>query len=277
VYLDTDWEQIARHPTENPDSGAVADNLAYVMYTSGSTGTPKGIAISHRAIGRLVLNTDYVRLGPGDRVAQASNAAFDAATFEIWGALLHGAQLVGIPQAVVLAPQELAARIHQHGISTLFLTTALFNQLAATSGWSFAPLRQLLFGGEAVDPRWVGAVLRNGAPKRLLHVYGPTESTTFASWYLVPEVPQAAATIPIGRPLANTQLYVLDRRMEPVPIDVVGELYIGGDGLARGYLDRPDLTAERFVPNPFLTMEDGGRSRGWTGREAPGGLPRPDR
>ncbi len=254
VELDADWERIAQEQATDLECGATADNLAYVMYTSGSTGTPKGIAITHRAIGRLVLNTDYVRLGPGDRVAQASNAAFDAATFEIWGALLHGAQLVGIPQAVALAPQDFAARIHEHGISTLFLTTALFNQLAATAKWSFAPLRQVLFGGEAVDVRWVGAVLRNGAPARLLHVYGPTECTTFASWYLVREVPERAATLPIGRPIANTQLYILDRRMEPVPVGVAGELYIGGDGLARGYLDRPDLTAERFVPCPWSVV-----------------------
>ena len=251
IKLDRDWEEIARESDDNPGSGGTADNLAYVIYTSGSTGRPKGISIPHRAINRLVFNTNYVRLEPSDRIAQASNASFDAATFEIWGALLHGAQLVGISKDVVLAPQAFSAEIGGRKISTLFLTTALFNHLASEAPGAFQSVRHLLFGGEAVDPRWVNAVLTQGSPKRLLHVYGPTESTTFASFHVVEKVPQGATTIPIGCPISNTEIYLLDQNLQLVPIGVPGELHIGGDGLARGYINSPELTAEKFIPHPF--------------------------
>ncbi|HSG39201.1 MAG TPA: amino acid adenylation domain-containing protein, partial [Thermoanaerobaculia bacterium] len=230
--------------------GATAESLAYVIYTSGSTGRPKGVAVPHRAIVRLVLGTDYVRLEPGDRVAQASNASFDAATFEIWGALLNGACLAMVTRDVALEPCEFAAQLHERRITALFLTTALFNQLAREAPGAFSGLRHLLFGGEAVDPASVRRVLREDPPERLLHVYGPTESTTFASWHLVAEVPEGARMVPIGLPVANTRIDLLDRGLELAPVGVVGELYIGGEGLARGYLGRPELTAERFVPDP---------------------------
>jgi amino acid adenylation domain-containing protein len=229
---------------------ASADHLAYLIYTSGSTGRPKGVAVPHRAVLRLVLGTDYVRLGPGDRIAQASTAAFDAATFEIWGALLQGARVVGVPREVLLSAPELEAEIRRRCIQTLFLTTALFHQLARERPALFAPLRELLFGGETADPAAVRRVLAAGPPRRLLHVYGPTESTTFATWHPVAEPPGAAAP-PIGRPIANTSLRVLDPGLRPVPPGGSGELCLGGDGLARGYLGRPDLTAERFIPDPL--------------------------
>ncbi len=227
------------------------EQLAYMMYTSGSTGRPKGIGIPHRAITRLVLNTNYVNLSTTDVVAHASNISFDAATFEIWGALLHGAQLVVAQKETMLSPVSLAALLRDEAISVLFLTTALFNQLASVGPNVFASLRYLLFGGEAADPRWVREVVVHGAPKHLVHVYGPTESTTFASWYPVVEVPMEAVTVPIGRPVSNTQLHLLDDYLAPVPVGVLGELYIGGAGLARGYTKRPALTAERFIPDPY--------------------------
>ena len=190
------------------------------------------MAVSHRAINRLVFNTNYVQLEPTDRVAQASNASFDAATFEIWGALLQGAQLIGIDKDVALSPQDFATHLQEQGISVLFLTTALFNQLASNVPSGFRSVRHLLFGGEAVDPKWVKEVLNHDRPERLLHVYGPTESTTFSTWYLVQEVPEEATTIPIGYPISNTQMYLLDAYLQPVPVGVPGELYIGGAGLA---------------------------------------------
>src|SRR5262249_36744258 len=167
----------------NPPSGATAHSLAYVIYTSGSTGRPKGVAVPHRAVNRLVIHTNYVQLEPTDIVAQVSNCAFDAATFDIWGALLHGARLVGISSDVVLSPQAFAAQLERQGISVLFLTTALFNLMAREIPSAFRHVRHVLFGGEAVDPRWVAAVLQHGPPERLLHVYGPTEATTSASWH----------------------------------------------------------------------------------------------
>jgi amino acid adenylation domain-containing protein len=251
VNIDTDRDWIARESNQNLDSGTSAEHLAYVMYTSGSTGQPKGIAVPHRAITSLVRNTDYVQLTSADRVAQISNVSFDAATFEVWGALLNGGCLVLIPREVALSPQDCAAEIRERGITTLFLTTALFNQLASAVAEAFGSVRHVLFGGEAVDPRWVREVLEHGPPERLLHVYGPTETTTFATWHLVREISQGTLTVPIGRPIANTRAYVLDQQLEPMPVGVPGELYLGGLGLARGYLGQPALTAERFVPNPF--------------------------
>ncbi|MBW4429031.1 MAG: amino acid adenylation domain-containing protein [Nostoc desertorum CM1-VF14] len=258
VCLDRDWEAItslssasAHQSHENPTSDVTAENLAYVIYTSGSTGTPKGVAVPHRAVNRLVCNTNYVQLEPRDRIAQASNTSFDAATFEIWGSLLHGATLVGVPQNVVLSLPHFAEYIREQKITVLFLTTALFNQLASVVPQAFKNLRHLLFGGEAVDPKSVRAVLDNGAPQRLLHVYGPTESTTFACWHLVEDVAEGATNIPIGRPLSNTQIHILNSELQPVPIGTPGEIYIGGDGLARGYLNRPELNKERFIPSPF--------------------------
>ena len=251
ICLDTGWREVNAYPQKAPVVEVSADNLAYVIYTSGSTGKPKGIGIPHRGIARLVCNTDYARLSAEDRVAQASNASFDAATFEIWGALLSGARLVGIAKEEALSPAEYAARLDLEKITTIFLTTALFNQLAQAAPSCFSGVRHLLVGGEAVDPQWVRAVLREGPPERFLNVYGPTESTTFATWQLLKEVSEEARTAPIGRGIANTKVYALDRQMHPAPLGVTGELYLGGDGLARGYLNRPEVTAERFVPHPY--------------------------
>ncbi|HEX6373983.1 MAG TPA: amino acid adenylation domain-containing protein [Longimicrobium sp.] len=251
VPMDADGARIAAAPAHDPAVPAGPRTLAYVIYTSGSTGTPKGVAVEHRSVVRLVRGTDYVSLGAGDRVAQASNVSFDAATFEIWGALLNGGAVVGIPKEVALSPAGLADAIRAHSITTLFLTTALFNGIARERPDAFAPLTSLLFGGEAVDPAAVRRVIEAGGPRRLLHVYGPTENTTFSSWHPVDKVADGAQTVPIGRALAHSSLLVLDGALQPVPVGVPGELYVGGDGVARGYLGRAALTAERFVPDAF--------------------------
>jgi amino acid adenylation domain-containing protein/non-ribosomal peptide synthase protein (TIGR01720 family) len=251
VRVDVDADAIAAHPAAAPPTAQRPDDPAYVIYTSGSTGTPKGVVVDHRAVNRLVRATNYIHLGPDDRVAQASNAAFDAATFEVWGALTSGATLVGVPRDVLLEPTELAACLRRHRVTTLFVTTSLFNQVVRAVPDAFATLDHLLFGGEAVDVAAVRLAREHGPPRRLLHVYGPTETTTFATWHLVQDVAADAATIPIGRPLANTTLYVLDRHRELVPPGAPGELYLGGDGLAHGYLRRDELTRERFVASPF--------------------------
>ncbi len=251
VDLDRDSDTIAQQPVENPDVVTHAESLAYVIYTSGSTGIPKGVAVTNRAVVGLVIDTDYVDLDNTDVIAQASNSSFDAATFEIWGALLHGGKLVVVVKDVLLAVDEFAATLERHGVTVLFVTTALFNHLAREAPTALGGLRHMLFGGEAVDPRWVERVLEQGPPARLLHVYGPTETTTYTTWFLIESVPDGATTIPIGGPLANTRAYLLDRHLRPVPLGIPGELYIGGDGLARGYLNHPGLTAEKFIPDPF--------------------------
>lgn len=246
VCLEQDWQAIAQESQENLSCEIKSDDLAYVIYTSGSTGKPKGVAVPHKAVNRLLLNTNYLKIDSSDKIAQVANISFDAATFEIWGALLHGAQLVGISRDVTLSPQDFAQQLQQKGISIMFITTALFQQMVRSIPQAFASLRYLLFGGEAVNPRWVQKVLKNRPPQNLVHVYGPTENTTFSTYYKVENMPEVAS-IPIGRPITNTQIYLLNKQLQPVPIGVTGELYIGGDGLAKGYLNRPDLTSVAFI------------------------------
>ena len=253
LCLDRDWPVVAAESAADLASGVTPEHLAYVIYTSGSTGRPKGVMVPHRAVVRLVANADYAQLDATDCVAQAANPSFDATTFEVWGPLIAGGRMVLIDREVALSPTEFASQLAAHGVTTLFLTTALFNEMCAENPAAFRQLRHLLFGGSAVDPKFVSRALRHGRPMRLLHVYGPTETTTFATWHLVEHVSEDAVTVPIGRPIANTTTYVLDKRGQPLPIGVPGHLHIGGDGLARGYLNLDEATAEKFVPDPFST------------------------
>jgi amino acid adenylation domain-containing protein len=228
-----------------------AESLAYVIYTSGSTGTPKGSLLTHRAFVRLVRGADYLQPGVGDRVGHAAAPSFDAATWEVWAPLANGATLVVIDRDDLLSPERLGALIRGKRLTTLFLTTALFSQVAHDAPDAFAPLRDLMTGGEAADPAAFRRVLEACRGTRLLHLYGPSENTTYSAWHEVRAVPAGATGVPIGGPVANTTLYVLDPALRPVPSGIPGELYVGGEGLSRGYLGRPALTAERFVANPF--------------------------
>jgi amino acid adenylation domain-containing protein len=247
VCLDTQSAEIAAESRDNPTTNVTPDNLAYVIYTSGSTGQPKGVEVTHSAINGLVSNTNYVRLEATDRVAHVSNVSFDVVTYEIWGPLLSGARMVLVAREVLLSPKDFAAQLEADGITTLFMTAALFNLVARDVPSAFHSIKHLLVGGEAVTPHWMREVLKHGPPERLLNAYGPTESTTFASWHLVREVSEDAVNVPIGRPISNTRLYLLDRHLNPVPVGVTAELHIAGDGLARGYHNRPELTAEKFI------------------------------
>ncbi|MDT4968421.1 MAG: hypothetical protein QOJ64_3158 [Acidobacteriota bacterium] len=253
LCIDSDWEGFASESVENLPCDASAQNPAYIIYTSGSTGRPKGVVVTHSSVARTVCDTNYISVSPSDRIAQASNSSFDAATFEFWSALVHGAILVVIPKETMISPRDLASHVRKFGITVLFLPTALFNQVAGHDPGAFSSLRYLMFGGEMADPAAVRNVLSTSPPRHLLHMYGPTESTTYASWHAVENLSQDASTVPIGRPVSNTQIYLLDRDCRPVPLGVAGELCVGGDGLARGYLCRPELTAERFIPDPFST------------------------
>lgn len=235
-------------PAPNLDIDVLADSPACVMYTSGSTGIPKGVIVPHRGIRRLVIDNGYIEIEETERIAHCSNPSFDAATFEIWGALLNGAAIVIVPQSVLLSMGRFSELLRAR-VTTLFLTTALFNQYALIAPETFSHLRHLLFGGEPPDPRCVARVLDHDPPKHLLNMYGPTEATTFATFYAIHSVPDGATTIPAGNPIAATQIYVLDDHYQPVPPATFGEVYIGGAGLALGYLNRPDLTAQVFVPD----------------------------
>jgi amino acid adenylation domain-containing protein len=240
-------------PENNPDRaslGPTPQHVACIIYTSGSSGVPKGAMIEHRSIVNLVRDLRSVQLSPEDVVGQVSNTSFDAATFEIWGALAAGAQIAGIAQKETISPLVLAEKIKETRTSVLLLTTALFNQIASDAPNSLAGLRCLLFGGEVAEPRRVARVLSVAKPEHLLHLYGPTETTTYSTRYEVKSI-NDDRKVPIGQPVSNTLIYVLDARGDPAPLGVPGDMYIGGAGLARGYLNRPELTAERFVPNPF--------------------------
>ncbi|HEX8242041.1 MAG TPA: amino acid adenylation domain-containing protein, partial [Longimicrobium sp.] len=258
VHLDQAADALASESVEAPRSGATAENLAYIVYTSGSTGKPKGVMVAHRHVVQLVVETDYVQIRPGDRVAQASNASFDALTFEAWGAFLNGATLVGIPRDVLLSTPALHRMLREERITTLYQTTALLNQLSREQPDVFAPLREVLFGGQAADADSVRRLLKAGGPERLLHMYGPTETTAWCSWEQIEQVAEDALTVTVGRATGNQRIYLLDSALNPVPVGVPGEAYVGGDGVVRGYLERPGLTAERFVPDPFAA-EPGAR------------------
>ncbi|MCP5045597.1 MAG: amino acid adenylation domain-containing protein, partial [bacterium] len=243
------YSDSGENPARQPDAPG---DLAYVIFTSGSTGKPKGVLTMHYNVTRVVLNTNYIQLDPGDRVLQWSNFAFDGSVFDIYGALLNGAALVLLPEASTAAVDLLAGIIHRQSITVFFVTTALFNLLVDEQPRIFDNIRKILFGGERVSVEHTAWALESARSDKIIHVYGPTETTVYATYYPIDEVDERAVTVPIGRPLANTAVYILNNRFLPVAIGVTGELYIGGLGTARGYLNRQDLTMERFIPNPFL-------------------------
>ncbi len=255
--VDLDREDLAAESAAPLAVPLTGDHLAYVLYTSGSTGRPKGVAVPHRAVARLVRGADYAELGPEEVFLQLAPVPFDASTLEIWGPLLNGGRLA------LLAPgraslEELGAAIARHGVTTLWLTAGLFHQMVEAQLGALLGVRQLLAGGDVLSPAHVARVLdaADGAERVLVNGYGPTENTTFTCCHRMTAAAAVPASVPIGRPIANTRVYLLDRALQPVPVGVAGELYAAGAGLARGYLHRPELTAERFVPDPF---GDGGR------------------
>jgi amino acid adenylation domain-containing protein/FkbH-like protein len=254
ICLETEKAKILRESAENSSAICGGDDLAYIIYTSGSTGKPKGVAVPHRGVNRLVLNTNYIQLGESDRLGQISNISFDAATFEIWGALLNGGQLRGISAEIALSPADFAAQLREQGVTAMFLTSALFSQLSEIPG-VFETVRTVIAGGDALDPKAVRAVLSQKPPMRLVNGYGPTENTTFTCCCLLNGFPEEATNVPIGRPISNTQVFIVDKYRNPVPIGVPGELFTGGDGLAIGYWERPELNAEKFVTQQFDPSE----------------------
>jgi amino acid adenylation domain-containing protein len=228
-----------------------ASDRAYIMYTSGSTGTPKGVEVTHRSINRLVCAVDYVDLGPAHTVLHAAPLAFDASTFEIWGPLLTGGRCAVYGDRIP-TPAGVARAISELHVTTAWLTAGLFNSIIDDDGLQLRGLSQLLVGGEALSVPHIRRALELLPDTQLINGYGPTESTTFAVTYRIPRnLPEDLASIPIGRPIRDTQLYILDPRGQPAPVGVEGELLIGGEGLARGYVGLAGLDGKRFGPNPF--------------------------
>ncbi|QLJ68053.1 amino acid adenylation domain-containing protein [Serratia marcescens] len=240
----------------NPALRVSSGATAYIMYTSGSTGTPKGVMTPHQGITRLVRNNRYAAFDADDRIAFAANPAFDASTMEVWAALLNGGALVVVAPEVMMEAERLAAELQHHRITTLFLTTALFNQYVHSISGALAQLKYLISGGEKEDPGAYARLLQERGPVHLIHAYGPTETTTFATTARI-ERAEGEARLPIGKPIGNTRAYLLDARGRPVPMGAVGELHIGGVGVALGYLNRPELTAQRFLSDPFNPVGGG--------------------
>ncbi|WP_189032142.1 non-ribosomal peptide synthetase, partial [Paenibacillus albidus] len=228
-----------------------SSDLVYMMYTSGSTGKPKGVMVEHRNVVRLVRNTNYITFEEGDRILQTGAQVFDACTYEIWGALLNGLELYVIDKYTLLDPNQLEKMIQDNGINHLILTTPLFNQIARDKSQMFSSLKSLMVGGDVLSAKRVAEVKKACPGLIIVNAYGPTENTVISSYYLVDKELQETS-IPIGRPIQNSTTYIVDRYGKLAPIGVPGELWVGGDGVARGYKNLDELTAEKFIPNPFM-------------------------
>lgn len=255
VCLDSEAHLIEQCSQDNATTDVPATNLAYIIYTSGSTGQPKGVEVVHRGVNRLLFGANYVHLDATQTFLQLAPISFDASTFEIWGALLHGAKCVLFPGTIPTS-QNLHEVIEKHGITILWLTAALFNSIIDDDEKALSAIQQLLIGGEALSVTHVRKALENLPLTQIINGYGPTESTTFTCCYPIPRTIEAnIESIPIGRPISNTQVYILDAYLQPVGVGVPGELHIGGAGLARGYLNRSELTQAKFISNPFVEAQ----------------------
>lgn len=235
----------------NPEPAGGPRSLAYVMFTSGSTGRPKGVLIENRSIVRLVRNTNYCEFGPKHTHLLFAPISFDASTLEIWGALLNGERLV-VMQPQTSSLQDLGRTVREQGVTTLWLTSGLFNLMVEQQLADLHGVRQLLAGGDVLSARHVRTVLENLPQCRLINGYGPTENTTFTCCHSMRPGDVVPDSVPLGQPVSNTQVYILNDQMQSAAVGETGELYCAGDGLARGYLNSPSATAEKFVPNPFV-------------------------
>ncbi|MCG8673098.1 MAG: amino acid adenylation domain-containing protein, partial [Pseudomonadales bacterium] len=248
-------EDFRNESEQRPAVPAVSsDSLINVMYTSGTTGRPKGVQITHRNIARMVSDTAYLPKARDRRFLQVSNQAFDAFTYELWTSLIRGGVLCSIPRETFLKPQDFASWIQRYRPEIVLVTAALFNNLCTEHPNMFNGMTQVMFGGDRIDPNGARRVMEAGGPERLVNLYGPTEATVFVTWHGAKVSDTELPSIPIGSPIAHTELYVLDDRLETVPVEVTGELYMSGLGLARGYLGKPALTAMSFVPDPYAHL-----------------------
>ena len=258
VHLDADAAALAREPADRPPPAAGPDHLAYVLYTSGSTGRPKGVGITHRNVVTRSRDNGFLAVRPAETVAQACSHSFDASTLEIWNALLNGARLVGIRREDQLDAERMHEMLRSAAVDVMFAPIAVVEHVVAERPDAFSSLRCLMTGADRVEVHTVRRILEAGPPRELLNLYGPTEGTILATAHRCNDLASGETSLPIGRAIARTDVHVLDEDGRPVPPGVAGELHIGGDGLARGYLGRPDLTAERFVPD-HLGGRPGGR------------------
>ncbi|MGG3871097.1 non-ribosomal peptide synthase/polyketide synthase [Brevibacillus laterosporus] len=248
-----DDESLYQGELTNLQSISRPGDLAYIMYTSGSTGKPKGVMVEHRNVIRLVIHANYVQVRPEDRMIQTGAIGFDAMTFEIFGALLHGARLYLVHKDILLDSALLAGFLQANQITTMWLTSPLFNQLSQDNENMFASLTDLIVGGDVLSPKHINKVKQINPQLVIWNGYGPTENTTFSTCFRIDE--EFLDNIPIGKPISNSTAYILDNYNHLQPIGVPGELCVGGEGVARGYMNKPELTAEKFVSNPFVPGE----------------------
>ncbi|MBX8478174.1 amino acid adenylation domain-containing protein, partial [Pseudomonas cichorii] len=260
--INLDDARLQEQSVSNPQVNSSSSNLAYVIYTSGSTGLPKGVQVEHRNVARLFSATQsWFEFGPTDTWALFHSFAFDFSVWEIWGALMHGGELLIVPQLVSRSPQECYALLCEAGVTILNQTPSAFRQLIAAQGESQQShsLRQVIFGGEALETGilkpWYARAVNAGT--QLVNMYGITETTVHVTYRALEAADALKAGVsPIGVRIPDLQTYVLDANREPVPVGVVGELYVGGAGVARGYLNRPELNEERFIADPFSKVEN---------------------
>jgi amino acid adenylation domain-containing protein len=230
-----------------------SSDLSYIMYTSGTTGKPKGSMIAHKGVVRLVRNTNYIDLAPEDRILLTGAIVFDATTFEIWGALLNGGSLYIAERETILDPKALGEELAKNDITILWLTSALFTHIAESRTDIFGKLKYLLVGGDVLSAPHINKVRKANPGLKVINGYGPTENTTFSTTYLIEK--DYDSNIPIGKPVSNSTAYIFDKNMNYQPIGVIGELYLGGDGVSKGYINRDDLNSKSFIDHPLIPGE----------------------
>ncbi len=252
ICLDTDWDKFDKENNTNLNIPMDSEHIIYMIFTSGSTGKPKGVRTMHYNVAALLCHTNHMQVSEEDIFLKINNFAFDISTWEIWSPLIYGASMIGIPEKTKLNPQAFANFVYEYRITMAYLPTALFHAISIEVPEAFKDMKLLVVGGgEPLDPTRSRDVIQNNPPKAFVNAYGPTEVTCTSAWYDVYKLPQEASKVPIGRPISNTQFYVLNPKKRLVPVGVVGELYIGGAGVSNGYHNRPELTKRHFIENPY--------------------------
>ena len=255
INIESEWENISQYSSDNLLTQVTPDNLAYIIYTSGSTGIPKGTEVPHRSFIGFMFGVDYIKLDADNIWLQHSSISWDALTLELWPPLLYGGRCVLFPDNVP-TPENLSKIIKEEGVNILWLTCALFNLIIDTIPEALLEVKQLIIGGETLSVSHVRRALDLLPQTQIINGYGPSECTVFTSCYVIPkQLDQNVNSIPIGKPIGDRRVYLLDHNLQRVPIGVPGEVYIGGKSVARGYLNQPILTHEKFIDNPFLAED----------------------
>ncbi|MDS0528601.1 amino acid adenylation domain-containing protein, partial [Clostridium sp. SHJSY1] len=253
--IDLNSEDILKESKDNLKNINTPKDLAYIIYTSGSTGNPKGVCIENRNLVKLVNNSDYIEVNEEDKVLQSGSLSFDASVFQIWIALLNGIALHLEEKNLIINDIELEKYINNNKITVMLMPTPLFNQYSESNIEIFKNLKCLLVGGDILQSKQVSKITKSYKDLKIINVYGPTENTVISTTYEVKGSWDENITVPIGTSISNSTAYIMDKNSNLLPIGIPGELCVGGDGIARGYLNREDLTREKFIENPYVKGE----------------------